>query len=82
MSPHAGSVGGAASVPASATSASKLQANALNACALSLLTQSPFCLLLQKPEDFSTDFSLVKISLPEDLRKTEQEELQCYPCLI
>lgn len=58
MSPHAGSVGvlsdaGAASAPASAISAFELQANALNACALSLLTQSPFCLLLQKPEDFS-----------------------------
>lgn len=59
MTPHVGSVGvlfdaGAAPAPANAISASKVQADALNPCALSLPAQSPFCLLLQMPEDFST----------------------------
>lgn len=68
MTPHVSSVGvlfdtGSASAPASATA--KLQADALNACALSLLTQSSFCLLLQK----AIQISLVKISPPEDFRR-------------
>lgn len=58
MTPHVGSVcvlfdAGAASAPANAISASKVQADALNPCVLSLPAQSPFCLLLQMPEDFS-----------------------------
>lgn len=59
MTPHVGSVGvlfdagAAASAPANAVSASKVQADALNPCALSLPAQSPFCLLLQMPGDFS-----------------------------
>lgn len=58
MTPHVGSVGilfdaGAASGPANAICASKVQPDTLNPCDLSLLAQSPFCLLLQMPEDFS-----------------------------